>query len=190
LRVLATGFGPYASYGVNPSETLARAVGLHRAASCAFVAYAPLPVVYGDAAAAVIRAIRSLRADAVLALGLSPKSSHVRLERFAHNRVTSAERDGSGRVRAGAPILPGAPERLSGSLDPLPLSRALAAAGVPHGFSDDAGGYVCNDLYYRLLAARVPVIFVHVPADVSLHVARPLAQGVARSVRALVGSRR
>jgi pyroglutamyl-peptidase len=44
------------------------------------------------------------------------------------------------------------------------MVEALASRGIDAERSDDAGGYVCNDLYYRLLhVLRVPALFVHVP---------------------------
>jgi pyroglutamyl-peptidase len=129
-------------------------------------------------------------ADAIVALGLAPETPHVRIERSARNLCTAPVGDAKNDVRAGSVIVPGAPVKLRAALDPHPIARALSFAGIAHAFSDDAGGYVCNDLYYRLLAARVPALFIHVPTHASHELARPLATGIALSVRALVRSRR
>ena len=61
------------------------------------------------------------------------------------------------------PALEG-PELIASSIDVDALLAALSARGVEAERSDDAGGYVCNDLYHRLLHARIaPTLFVHVP---------------------------
>ncbi len=188
MRVMITGFGPFGEHRANPSEMIARAIARYSFTGIQSFVRAPLPVLYRDAADAVIREVRARRIDAVFAIGLSSKSPHVRLERFARNHSSSEKPDVGGRVQCTGRILPGRPRLLSG-IDPRPLSRALATSGIAHAFSSDPGGYVCNDFYYRLLAARVPTLFVHVPNDASARLARPLAIGIANAMRALVDSR-
>ncbi len=44
----------------------------------------------------------------------------------------------------------------------LPLADwATGLVGVA--LSDDAGSFVCNDLYFRALALPIPAAFIHVP---------------------------
>ena len=62
---------------------------------------------------------------------------------------------------------------------------ALFAAGIYSFASDDAGGYVCNDLFYRLLHAGAPTLFVHIPEHLDVRrAAAPFARGIARAARA------
>lgn len=83
----------------------------------------------------------------------------------------------------GRPTVAGAPGALAATLDAAPIHAALAARGIPTEHSRDAGGYVCNDLFFRLLHARCRALFVHLPAEVDvLRVAHPLADGIARAV--------
>ena len=67
--------------------------------------------------------------------------------------------------------MPGAPEQYSGNSSYTdPISAALSAREIPHVFSDDAGGYVCNHTFFLRLATKsrrsglaVPCGFIHVP---------------------------
>ena len=47
------------------------------------------------------------------------------------------------------------------------IVNTVRAAGIPCALSEDAGSYVCNDVYYALLACEETYghrgIFVHVP---------------------------
>jgi pyroglutamyl-peptidase len=183
VRILATGFGPFLEHERNPSEVIARALDGKRVGGAIFFARAPLEVAYQVAADDVLRAARDHRVDAVLSLGLAAKSGAVRVETAGRNWTHSASADARGSVRQGA-ILPAKAALLRTPLDPLPILRALTASAIHARLSDDAGGYVCNDLYFRLLAAGVRAIFVHVPEDVSpMCIAHPLACGAAVSVR-------
>jgi pyroglutamyl-peptidase len=184
VRILVTGFGPFLEHRENPSAALARALDGWRVRGVSFRAHAPLPVVYGGAARRALAEASAAGADGVLALGLAGGSQRVRLEAWARNARGSEKPDARGRVGGGRPVVPGAPARLPATLRLAPVSRAMRAAGHAPRRSHDAGGYVCNDLYYRLLHARLRALFVHVPADVDVsRIARPLAEGVAASLR-------
>lgn len=185
MRILVTGFGPFLQHRDNPSAALAGALDGRRAAGISFRAHAPLPVVYGEAARRTLAEARAARADAVVAIGLAADRAGLSLEAWARNARRSRKPDASGRVGEGRPVVPGAPARLPASLRLGPVGRALRAAGHAPRRSHDAGGYVCNDLYFRLLHAGWPALFVHVPAAVDVaKVARPLAAGLAASLRA------
>lgn len=188
MRALVTGFGPFLDNAVNPSDALARALDGRRALGVSLRARSPLPVELGRAARLALDAARSVDADAVVALGLAAGAPRIRVERVGRNRCSSDAPDAAGVLGRGRSVLPGAPATLACTLDPAPIHEALRAAGIASDVSYDAGGYVCNDLLYRLLAAGERALFVHVPEDVDVRkVAQPLALGIARSVIASAG---
>ena len=194
--VLVTGFQPFLEHRVNPSATLARRIQGLRLGAVRFASVPALPVEYGRAARVALDAARARRADVILALGLARGETVVRLESRGRNRSYAKDADNAGQRGLDRPVRAGAPATLSTRLPLTPVERCLRARGIPVRRSDDAGGYVCNDLYYRLLwAARVegapPVLFVHVPPDVDPdRVAAPLATGVARALLRTARSRR
>jgi pyroglutamyl-peptidase len=185
MRVLVTGFAPFGGHAVNPSTAVALALdGLVRD-GVTFVARAPLPVRYAEAAAVALDAARALEAEAIIALGLAAGTSHVRIEQRARNRASASEPDAAGRVCAAEEAEPGGPESLATALDTDTVVRALEACGLACAPSDDAGGYVCNDLYYRLLSASARgdgpahVLFVHIPSNADQLTALPDALATA-----------
>jgi pyroglutamyl-peptidase len=169
MRVIVTGFGPFLKNAVNPSDTLARSLDGEALGRLVMIAETPLPVVYGDASKQVLARAAEEEADAILCLGLASGDTCLRIERAAKNRSTSLDADARGEVRAGRTAIDGGPDVIETAVDADAFSRALHERGVASVVSDDAGGYVCNDLYYRLLhAARAGdgparVLFVHVP---------------------------
>jgi pyroglutamyl-peptidase len=186
--VLVTGFGPFLAYAENPSEHVAHQIAATRDLAPSFDALAPLPVALGDAAEIVLARVQPAPPRAILMLGLAAASPHVRLERMGRNRSTSPEADARGRRGQGAQIIEGGPDTIGAGVALGPLAHALTRHGIIWSYSDDAGGYVCNDLYYRVLAlCDVPAVFVHVPknAHASAKLSRSLAEGMAAAVAAM-----
>jgi pyroglutamyl-peptidase len=134
------------------------------------VATVVLPVVYGDATRALAVAIAETRPDVVVALGQANGRDRVTVERVALNLVTETAPDNAGRVLAEEAVLEGGPAAYFGTLPVGQVVSALVAAGVPAAPSPDAGGYVCNHVFYglmHLISTERPEMrggFVHVPS--------------------------
>ncbi len=128
-----------------------------------------LPVVYGDAVRVLSEAIAATRPAAVVALGQADGRDRVTVERVALNLVTAEAADESGRALAEEPALAGGPAAYWSTLPVMRIVSALVDAGVPAAASPDAGGFVCNHLFYglmHLIATERPDIrggFVHLP---------------------------
>jgi pyroglutamyl-peptidase len=121
------------------------------------------------------------RPDAVVAFGLSAKATGVTLESTARNTVANDRPDHTGACASGVCVVDGGPALLPSRLPLQEIAARLAAADIPIGHSDDAGDYLCNLVFYRLMAlAGVggPQIagFIHVPY-LDTQVARLAAAG-------------
>jgi pyroglutamyl-peptidase len=133
------------------------------------VATVVLPVVYGDATRALSTAIAETRPTAVVALGQANGRDRISVERVALNLVTETAPDNAGRSLAEEPVLAGGPAAYWATLPVVEVVSALLAAGVPAAPSADAGGYVCNHVFYgrmHLIATERPDLrggFVHLP---------------------------
>ena len=126
------------------------------------------PVGYDEAATAIKRLLRKTHPCAALAFGVA-KTRRLRLERYAHNLRDSAAADAAGKtIRDGRRIDPDEPDALRTMLPLHELRAALADRGFSVEISNDAGGYVCNDVFFTLLQwqqrSRRPAAFVHVPS--------------------------
>jgi pyroglutamyl-peptidase len=101
-------------------------------------------------------------------IALGEASDHFRLEALASNRRV-AHLDNLGELPPVPEVIPGGPPLLNSA--PLAeLAALLTSAGYPTGISDNAGGYLCDEVFYQLLHYReivwrsdTLVLFVHLP---------------------------
>lgn len=162
--ILLTGFQPFAGDAVNPTALL-----MDRLAGEPGLVTAVLPVVYTECGERFAALLEEHEPMAALAFGMARRTDFLLIERIAWNRDESEAADNAGVVHEDQPIAQDGPTAYGSSI-PVPLLlRALAGAGLPVSFSDHAGGFVCNHLFY---AARhrietsgldVPMAFIHVP---------------------------
>jgi pyroglutamyl-peptidase len=172
VELLVTGFEPFGGLTLNPSasivDELSRRAARHPAAYPS-LRVAILPTEFTRAAAAIRELLQSEAPDVLLSLGVAPRAQGVRLERTARNRDDAALPDNTGEQRRLTPIVPGGPDTLASTLPIDEMLAALEQLGVPVSLSDDAGGYVCNHLFYSarhaIEASGLPTRcgFVHVP---------------------------
>lgn len=160
--LLITAFEPFDGTGINSSQRVLEEFLRHYAAGLA-VASAVLPVEYEADVAAVQRAVRAVRPNAILHLGQSPGERPV-VERIAVNLRRVGDEAG-GRYQR---ILPDAP---AAYFSPLPIEAMVAAmnaADVPAEESAHAGTFLCNHILFRSLHAAAveggpPAGFLHLP---------------------------
>ena len=161
---LLTGFGPFGPHLVNPSWEVVRR--LDGAPVGPFeVRVARLDVAYARAASQLEEAISAHAPDVLLSLGVAPGGA-LRVERRAHNADDSKTADVLGEVGGGRPIREGGPALLETRLPVAKILAALDGAGFEARPSDDAGGYLCNHVFYvglDRMAADRPAGFLHVP---------------------------
>lgn len=172
MRILLTGFEPFAGRGVNPSwdaaERLAGAI-----IGPARIDVLRIPVVWGASVAAIVRDLEREPAAGLIIGGLSFGRSAVSVEAIAHavgdvpwqadnaDRAFSAERsDGD----------PDGPDALLATAPVRSIAAAINAAGAPAHVSWDGGAYVSNATLYGALryardtGLRLPTTYLHVPA--------------------------
>lgn len=189
-RVLITGFGAFSSHATNPTEALVQAwpdvMEVHDPWSDQLESVsveARVLTVDEDGATETAKRLQAGELwDAILHLGLCGSCSNARLEWLGRDAFQMREADNSGRCVTDAPIT-GSGDLAAG------VDRArfgLEACDSDATWSDDAGGYVCNETLHRTLAACVslrrapPVLFLHVPSASawSLDRSRALAEAV------------
>ncbi|WP_137392447.1 pyroglutamyl-peptidase I [Rhodoligotrophos defluvii] len=169
-RILVTGFPPFPTAPVNPTEHLVEMLKTRHAGLEADIHAAVIPCAYGEAPDVLARLGRDIQPDIVLCFGLSRKATAFTLERIARNRCGEALADTAGQVFAEGTIRAGAAEILPSGLPLDAIRAALEAEGIPAKFSDDAGSYLCNFVFYLIIGGYIPSLapamagFIHVPA--------------------------
>jgi pyroglutamyl-peptidase len=163
-RVLVTGFEPFGGAQVNPSQKLVEALA-SEPPDGAGVATAVLPVAWDRAEDVLLRTLEKEQPELVVCFGQADGRAHVAVERFALNFDEGSDEEGEERR---AEISADGPVAYRSSLPVDAIVEALRAGGIPAAVSRDAGGFLCNHVFYVLmhsLAGRVGVRggFVHVP---------------------------
>jgi pyroglutamyl-peptidase len=183
-EILVTGFEPFRGERVNPSEEVVRAL-----AGRPGLRSAVLPVSYRRAEAALSALLEAAPPRALLLLGLAAGDA-IRLERVALNCDASEGPDEDGEARAAAPIAAFGPADYASTLPLAAFAEKLTGLALPVAWSDDAGGFLCNHVFYRArewLERRglfVPCGFVHLPPLEALALERQL-EGVAACLELL-----
>lgn len=166
LRILVSGFEPFGDNQRNPTGELAQRYSIPTRVGNVIVKGVELPVVYYQAWDKLKLEIESFRPDFILALGLSPGDYSVRLERVAIN-YDRGDPDNLGRKHLG-PIISGGKERIESDLPVGEIAKVLQDNDVPTYVSNDAGGYLCNHIFYQVMHYSLghpdqPSGFVHLP---------------------------
>ena len=181
--LLLTGFEPFDGEAVNPSWEVARALHGRQVAGWRLCA-ARLPCAFATALPALHAALDRWQPAAVIALGLAGSRSAVSVERVAVNLVDARIPDNAGAQPVDVPVQAGGAPALFTGLPAKAIVARLQAAGLPAELSLSAGSFVCNQVFYGLMAALAarPGVrggFIHLPplpAQAARHPqARPLA---------------
>jgi pyroglutamyl-peptidase len=162
-----TGFEPFDGGAVNPSQLLVEALEASPPPGVD-LATAVLPVAYARSADVLRGAVRAAAPGVVICFGQADGRTGISVERFAHNLDAAEPIDNDG-VSSGNEIDPNGPVAYHATLPVAAVVDALRADGIPASESRDAGGFLCNHVFYvlmRVLEEERPDAlggFVHVP---------------------------
>ena len=166
--ILVTGFEPFGGDTVNASWEAAQKLEGWRHGDTVAVARL-LPCAYDASVKKLVTAIETVRPDALLMTGQAARRAVLCVERFAHNLDDATAPDNDGALRRALRISRAAPEWLEAKAPVRTIARAIKEAGIPARVSRDAGGFVCNHLYFGALQylsekrSAIPAVFVHLP---------------------------
>jgi pyroglutamyl-peptidase len=167
--VLVTAFEPFGGATVNPSWEASKDLDGTMLGGWR-VRVVRLPVVYDEMAAPLDAAVAKHRPSAIVSFGQG--RGIVQVERVARNCYHPRKPpDNAGKPPPREKIDPAGPDSIPSTLPADDIVTALKAAGIEAGTSDDAGGYLCNECFWRDMREPCPAGhsivargFVHVPA--------------------------
>ena len=165
MRILVTAFEPYGGNDTNISQRVLDAIQ-------ADVAKLLLPVSFRRAPEVLNEAIGQLQPDVIIAMGQAAEGDKIRLERLAINLMDSAKGDNDGYIPDEEMICPEAPLALKTALPVKSLCDDCINAGLPTIVSNSAGLYVCNRIYFEALRHSPNSLFVHIPKNMDLEIAK------------------
>jgi pyroglutamyl-peptidase len=168
-RLLVCGFGPFPGVPDNPAAAMIRRLQDEAwAPADAEAVYREIPTTWSGAVPAVADAMRGAAAHGVLLLGVASGAESFRVEMRAVN-AASEKPDAEGRLFPRRAISPLGPAVARATAPVEPMVAALHRARLPAYASSDAGDYLCNYTFYRVLTEiagepRGPFIaFLHLP---------------------------
>lgn len=167
-HVLLTGFEPFGTHPVNPSELLVRSLE-GRVIGGRAVAVRILPVETRTLRDNLDAALRAEQPEFVIGIGYAPGRFSLALERAALNVLHFSIPDAVGTMRKNDTVQRGGPEARLSTIPLDEIVEAWTAAGVPGYISNSGGTYICNQWLYEALALTtnstppIPIGFIHVP---------------------------
>lgn len=164
-KLLITGFAPFGGEQINPSwEAVSR---LPDRVGDFTLTRMRIPVTFGEAAAQVIAAARSMTPDVIISVGQAAGRSAVTPEFVAINLRHANIPDNAGNRPLDLPVIAGGPAAYFSTLPVRRMVGAISAAGIAAAPSYSAGTFVCNDVFYTLSAhfagSSTRVGFIHIP---------------------------
>ena len=164
-KLLIAGFEPFGGESLNPSweavTRLPEKIGEYTLTKLC------IPVVFGEAAQAVIEMADTMRPDVILCIGQAGGRSAITPELVGINLRHASMPDNRGNQPKDEPITVGGAKAYFSTLPVRKMADAIQAAGIPSQVSYSAGTYVCNDVIYTLLSCfeygKTRVGFIHIP---------------------------
>ena len=203
INMLLTGFEPFGSANINPSEQVVRILEAEGICGCKLHT-AILPVAASSAPQRLAALLSELRPDWCVMLGLADGRTALSVERVAVNLCDFGIPDNGGSQLVDTPIAPDGPDAYFASLPVRAMTEAIRARGIPAELSLSAGAYLCNMAMYSALHTAhrqdLPTRcgFIHLPAtpEMAASARRPMAtmalptivEGVRAALAALVAS--
>ena len=164
-KLLITGFEPFDGEKINPSwEAVER---LRIEINGYELIKLRIPVVFGEAAAKVIKAADEIRPDVILCIGQAGGRGAITPELVGINLRNASIPDNSGYQPKDETIVEDGECAYFSTLPVRRIAEAINDAGIPSHVSYSAGVYVCNDVLYTLLAryknTETRIGFIHIP---------------------------
>lgn len=169
MRVLVSGFEPFGGREVNPTALLVdalknRDIPIPQDMTLDQVL---LPVTFEKSFEVLQEKIDTFNPDIVICFGLAAKRDNIELESRAVNKIHADIKDNAGVDPQNQLISVNGDEVYLSTLPIQGIAGALTKEGLPVKISNDAGNFVCNYLFYRLMETNQDTErlcgFIHVP---------------------------
>lgn len=169
--ILVTGFEPFGSRNINGSWEAVKNLNGKQIGNKEIVV-AMLPVLWDVAATKLHDLVKTHQPVMIISFG-EAAGFPVRLETTAQN-VRGKYRDNDSKLPSTRFIYRDGPDAVSTALPISIMQSALNNQNLPFMLSNDAGTYLCNEIFYTLMhdpgteeAKIIPRGFVHVPSYMS-----------------------
>lgn len=178
--ILLTGFEAFGKVDDNPSQRVVEQIA---ARNDGHIVAKVLPVEYQRAGQMIRQLIEIHQPVAVLMLGVAQGREAINLERVALNLNDAHLADNAGELALGRLIDANAPAAYWSTLPLDALHEQVAAQQIAVRYSNHAGAYLCNHVFFvarhwleTQQQGHIPCGFIHLPAAGEEAPAMPLAK--------------
>lgn len=149
--------------------------------------FAVLPTVYPVFEAHLAPLIAREKPAAIVSFGLDAKAAGFKLERVAANACRTDRPDAAGGCAPDSFLDAAGPATCASTLPLAAIAAHLTEAQLPWSWSDSAGDYMCNLVFYRTRRALSDAAtgFIHVPYTETMRAQLGLQDALALSEDAL-----
>ena len=167
MRIIITGFKPFMSHDVNPTEEIISILPGQIYGN--EIIRLLLPVEFDNSFDVLKEAIIKYKPNVVIALGLAGNRKAISLERVAINVDHSTAPDNIGNTPNHKTIIKSGKNAYFSKLPLDEIVLKLKQKNINVEISNTAGTYVCNNLFYHLMNyieennLNIKAGFVHVP---------------------------
>ncbi|MEO6027404.1 MAG: GNAT family N-acetyltransferase [Candidatus Binatia bacterium] len=149
MTILLTGFNPFGGGSRNISEELVYATQASWRRPDVNLVVEVLPTEFERAGRLIVELIARHRPQMVVSCGLAGDEPCIRFELLARNLDACEAADNAAVCRTGSTIVADGPPEYNATLPYASLGSELSLRGIPYRYSDDAGGFVCNHVFYK-----------------------------------------
>ena len=165
--LIVTGFEPFSNFKRNISQQIVEIISAEMVSD--FKISTSILAVDENGSREISERIESgEKIGSVLHLGFSESAKEILLERYARNNFQMKIADNSGRLLSSGKISPG--KEVLETKVPLNFIDNFLERNSKIRWNEDAGGFVCNETYFRSLLAssedqQPVVLFIHLPSE-------------------------
>ncbi|MCP5097532.1 MAG: pyroglutamyl-peptidase I [Chloroflexi bacterium] len=168
MKLLLTGFEPFDSQTINPSQLVVEHI-TQTAVSHIELVTAVLPVDRYEGPDTLIRTFIKAQPDAVICLGEASRNAAIAVEQVAINLLHFNIPDNKQNQPVDKPIQPEGAAAYFSTLPVRKMVENINAAHIPAKLSLSAGAHLCNQVMYTILhylnryQMKIPAGFIHLP---------------------------
>lgn len=148
MKILITGFTPFAGEKINPSWEAVKALK-EKIDDELFIK--EIPTVFCQAAEVVMAEADKVDADVIIAVGQAGGRASITVEFVGINWRKAGIPDNAGNIPKGEKIKPDGEDGYFSNLPVFNIVENIKKSGLPAHVSYTAGTYVCNELLYTLM---------------------------------------
>ena len=163
-KILITAFLPFGGDNINPTELILNE--LNDEIKGVKIEKFLLPVEFLKSIEEIKNYYDMIKPDALIMLGLAGGRREISVEIVARNIRNARIPDNSGYQPVNEEIIKDSDYYLYNTLPNEMITEILEKENIPVKISNDAGMYVCNNIFYAMLEynkGNIPTGFIHVP---------------------------